>query len=106
PGHRVVSLSEEGGSQSLYFHYNSYSADGKKLVFTHRRMPDAEEANEHLPTTFPTSIFEVDLNSREVKKVADGRVIETGRKTNEVFYTRQGVVYAADLGSLAEREVV
>ena len=83
-GHKIVRLSDEGGSQSLYFHYNSYSADGKKLVFTHRRQADPGEANERLPTTVPTSVWEVDLGSREVKKVAEGRVIETGRKTNEV----------------------
>src|SRR6185295_7004616 len=32
-GHRVFRLSTENGSESLYFHYNAYSADGKKVVF-------------------------------------------------------------------------
>jgi oligogalacturonide lyase len=31
-GHRVVRLSREPGSASLYFHQNAYSADGQKLV--------------------------------------------------------------------------
>src|SRR5439155_22873825 len=33
-GHRVVRLSREPGSASLYFHQNAYSADGRKLVVT------------------------------------------------------------------------
>ena len=31
-GHRVVRLSDEPGSQSLYFHQNAYTPDGTKLV--------------------------------------------------------------------------
>ena len=33
-GHRVIRLSKEPGTASLYFHQNSYSPDGKKLVVT------------------------------------------------------------------------
>ena len=33
-GHRVIRLSKEPGTASLYFHQNAYSADGKKLVVT------------------------------------------------------------------------
>src|SRR5580704_6807915 len=33
-GHRVIRLSREPGSQSLYFHQNPYTADGDKLVIT------------------------------------------------------------------------
>jgi oligogalacturonide lyase len=33
-GHRVVRLSDEPGSQSLYFHQNAYTPDGAKLIVT------------------------------------------------------------------------
>lgn len=33
-GHRVVRLTDEPGSQSLYFHQNPYTASGDKMVFT------------------------------------------------------------------------
>ena len=33
-GHRVVRLSDEAGSQSLYFHQNAYTPDGEKLIIT------------------------------------------------------------------------
>src|SRR6476659_9293500 len=35
-GHRVIRLSTEAGSQTLYFHDNQYSPEGDKYVFTSR----------------------------------------------------------------------
>ena len=35
-GHRVVRLSREPGTASLYFHQNPYTANGDKLVVTMR----------------------------------------------------------------------
>ncbi len=32
-GHRIVRLSEEGGSTTFYFHNNSYTPEGDKLIF-------------------------------------------------------------------------
>jgi oligogalacturonide lyase len=71
--HRVVRLSREPGSASLYFHQYPYSADGKKLVFT-----------------APSGIWTVDLESRELDQVVEGRVgiLLTGRKTGDVYFVR------------------
>ena len=33
-GHRVIRLTEEPGSASLYFNQNGYTADGKEMVYT------------------------------------------------------------------------
>ena len=73
-GHRVVQLSREPGSASLYFHQYPFSADGKKMIFT-----------------APSGIWTVDLESHELKKVVDGRVgvLLTGRKTGDVYYIRR-----------------
>jgi oligogalacturonide lyase len=72
-GHRVVRLSREPGSASLYFHQYPFSADGKKLIFTS-----------------PTGIWTVDLETHELDQVVDGRVhtLLTGRKTGDVYYIR------------------
>src|SRR6516225_12196152 len=35
-GHKVVRLSREPGSSSLYFHQNGYTASGDRMVFTTR----------------------------------------------------------------------
>src|SRR5919107_4287212 len=72
-GHRVVRLSEEPGSQSLYFHQNGYTPDGTKMIIT-----------------TPTGISAVNLRTRAVEKVVDGRVsiIIVGKKTGQVYYTK------------------
>src|SRR5262245_16193216 len=72
-GHRVVRLSKEPGSASLYFHQYPYSANGKKLVFS-----------------APSGIWTVDLETRELEQVVKGRagVLLTGRKTGDVYYVR------------------
>src|SRR5258708_18645915 len=33
-GHRIVRLTREPGSASLYFNQNGYTADGRKMVYT------------------------------------------------------------------------
>ena len=33
-GHRIVRLTDEPGSASLYFNQNGYTADGPKMVYT------------------------------------------------------------------------
>jgi oligogalacturonide lyase len=89
-GHRVVRLSREPGSQSLYFHEYPYSANGKKLVFTSRQ-----------------GIFAVNLETREIKQVVEGRarVLVAGRKTGNIYYLRASTVHAADLDTVESRQV-
>src|SRR5882672_11772121 len=89
-GHRVVRLSDEPGSQSLYFHQNAYTPDGAKLIIT-----------------TPTGLATIDLKTRAIEKVVEGRVnlIMTGRKTGQAYYVRMGTVYAVDLDTKVTREV-
>ncbi len=96
-GHRIVRLSREDGSQSLYFHQNGYTPDGRKLVITS-----------------PTGVYAIDLQTRQVDPVAAGRanLIMVGRKTGNVYYSRrsggpgsQTTVYAADLNTRETREI-
>jgi oligogalacturonide lyase len=89
-GHRVVRLSREPGSASLYFHQYPFSADGKKMVFTTRQ-----------------GISAVALQTRDVRQVVRGRVrvLVTGRKTGDVYYLRDDAVWAADLDTHEERRV-
>ena len=89
-GHRVIRLSDEAGSASLYFHQNAYTPDGSKLIIT-----------------TPTGLSTINLKTRVIEKVVDGRVnvIVTGRKTGDVYYLKQRIVYAADLNTKQTREV-
>jgi oligogalacturonide lyase len=98
-GHRVIRLSDEAGSESLYFHQNGYTPDGSKMIIT-----------------TPTGLSAVNLKTRSVERVVEGRVsvIIVGRKTGQVYYTKvtrdashfSATVYATDLDTKATREVV
>jgi oligogalacturonide lyase len=84
-GHRVVRLSDEPNSQSLYFNYPAYSPDGKKLTFFS-----------------PTGIYQVDLQTRAIEQIlpaistlqtegnpkARNNIIQVGIKTGHIFFTR------------------
>src|SRR4051812_24252722 len=95
-GHRVVRLSREDGTQSLYFHQNAYSADGKKLIVTTRG----------------GGISSIDLATRKIKPLVPGpvSVLVTGHKTGDVYYTKRdagaSIVYATSVETGATREVV
>jgi oligogalacturonide lyase len=90
-GHRIVRLSREAGSQSLYFHQNAYTSEGDKLIWTS-----------------PTGVYTYNFKTKEIDKIVDGRVgvIVVGRKTRQVYYTKQGTVYAANLDTKVEKEIV
>ncbi|MGP8245832.1 MAG: oligogalacturonate lyase family protein [Bryobacteraceae bacterium] len=89
-GHRVVRLTDEPGSASLYFNQNGYTADGKKLVYT-----------------TPNGISTYDFAAHTSKRVVEGRVriIEAGRKTQNVYYVKEGAVWATDVDSGASRRI-
>src|SRR5215467_1242621 len=80
-GHRVIRLSEEPGSASLYFHQNPYTPDGRKLLIT-----------------VPNGLATIDLQTRAIERIVEGRVnvIIAGRKTGSIYYVKAGVVYATD----------
>ncbi len=90
-GHHVYRLSTENGSGNLYFHYNAYSADGKKVVFNS-----------------PAGIMAADLATKNAELIVPGvrAALETARKTNEVFYLQGSTTMAADLDTKKTRQVV
>lgn len=87
-GHRVVRLTREPGSASLYFNQNAYTGGDKKMVYT-----------------TPHGISVLDLQTFTTKSVVEGRVrvIEAGRKTQNVYYVKEGSVYATDVDTGATR---
>jgi oligogalacturonide lyase len=89
-GHRIIRLTEEPGSASLYFNQNGYTADGKKMVYT-----------------TPQGISVLDLQTLAAKPVVTGRVrvIVTGHKTQNVYYIKNGAVFSTDVDTLATREI-
>jgi oligogalacturonide lyase len=100
-GHRIIRLSREPGSASLYFHQNAFTPQGDKMIIV-----------------TPGGLSTVDLKTREIVLVAPGvrygmnnsNGIEVGRKTRTVYYQKnQGghtVIYATDVDTKATREIV
>ena len=90
-GHRVVRLSDEPGSASLYFHQNPYTASGDKLLIS-----------------TPGGLSIVDLKTRRIEKVVDGRVshVVVGPKSRHVYYLKDGTLYATHLDTKATRAIV
>jgi len=107
-GHRVIRLSKEDGTQSLYFNQNAYTADGKKLIVT----------------TAGGGIATITLATREVRPLVAGpvSVLVAGHKTGDSYYIKRmasgqtgaaggrnssgATVYAANVDTGATREVV
>lgn len=89
-GHRVLRLTREPGSASLYFNQNGWTAGGKKLVYT-----------------TPDGISVLDLATRQARRVVEGRVrlIEAGRKTQRVYYIRESAVFYTDIDSAETRKI-
>ena len=70
-GHRIVQLSTEPGSESLYFNLNPFTPDGKRMVIT-----------------TSNGIALVNLETRAVETITEGRthIIMVGRKTGKIYY--------------------
>ncbi len=93
-GHRVVQLSEEPGTASLYFTQNAYSPDGKKIV-----------------VTTPHGVSTIELATRKIEPLVEGRVrvIVVGRKSGDIYYFKpeEGKIWiwATNLATKATRKI-
>jgi oligogalacturonide lyase len=98
-GHRVIRLSTEPGSQTLYFHDNAYSPQGDRFVYNS-----------------PSGIMLVDLTTLGTRPPAPELAVPRGggaymaRRSREVYFTRGGrgapaEVYAYDYDTKATRRV-
>lgn len=93
-GHRVVRLSREPGTASLYFHQNAYTPDGKKLI-----------------VTTPTGISTIDLRTHEIEPVISEKVnvLVVGRKTGQLYYLKRengvSAIFALRLDTKESRKV-
>lgn len=87
--HRIIRLSDEPGSQSLYFNYNAYTPQNDKMVIS-----------------TPSGIASFDFKTHKLKLIVKGKVhlLFTGHKTRQVYYEVGGLdsgaaktVYAANI---------
>ncbi len=100
-GHRVVRLSRQAGSASLYFHQNAYAPEGDKLLIV-----------------TPNGLETVVLRTRELKLIVPrggysmggSSGVEVGRRTRRVFYSARDddgiVVRATHLDTRETKDLV
>ena len=90
-GYHIVRLSEEAGSTSLYFHQNAYTSTGDKMIIE-----------------VPDGLATVNLKTRAVERIVSGRVshVVVGPKSRQVFYVKDGGVYATHLDTKVTRLIV
>jgi oligogalacturonide lyase len=88
--HRIVRLSDEPGTSSLYFHQNAYTAKGDLLLVTTRG-----------------GLSVINLQTHNIRSVVEGpaRNVIVGRKTRQVFYLKGDTAYATDLDSGETRAI-
>ena len=96
-GHRVVRLSDEPGTASLYFHQDAFTRDGTRTI-----------------VITPHGLATINLTTRETKlivpdaqyRVESSAGIEVGRKTGRVYYLQDHAVWSVDPDTLERHEVV
>ena len=93
-GHRVVRLSDEPGTASLYFNQNAYRPTGEKIVVT----------THHGISTIELATRKIDPWSR-----GEVRVIVVGRKSGDVYYSKlqegKSWIFATNLDTKATRRI-
>jgi oligogalacturonide lyase len=89
--HRIVRLSDEPGTASLYFHQNQYTAKGDLMVVTTRQ-----------------GLSVIDLNTHKIRPLVEGmaRNLIVGRKTRQAFYLKGDTAYATNLDTGETRSIV
>jgi oligogalacturonide lyase len=94
-GHRVIRLSGDEGGSSLYFHQNAYTPKGDKLVFNTRAGIAAVDL---------TTLGNAPVTPQVV--VPDAQAIATAWRTPDVYYRKDGVLYATNLETKTTRRLV
>jgi oligogalacturonide lyase len=94
-GHRVVRLSLEPDSATLYFDENALTPKGDRLVFD---TPDGIAA---------VNLAQLGVTALAVNMIAPGvKAIAVARQSPEVYFTRSGTLWAADVYTHAAREIL
>ncbi len=94
-GHRIIRLSVEPDSASLYFHQNSFTPEGDKFIFD----APAGIAAVNLKT-LGDGPPQIDIVVRDISPLA------TARKTRDVYFYRNGTLCAANQDTHAVREII
>jgi oligogalacturonide lyase len=77
-GHRIVRLSEQAGSRTLYFHDNAYTPQGDKLIFNTPRGVAAID------------VASIGTPNQKIEIITAGGAAQMGRRRREVYVSLGG----------------
>ena len=109
-GHRIVQLSREAGTQSLYFTQNAYTKDGRLIVQTPHGLATIDVGTGQMtaiPDPAPAAAPAQDQAAGDgsARFRARMRLIQTGRKTGAIFYQKNSAIYATDPATSVSRQI-
>jgi oligogalacturonide lyase len=93
-GHRVIRLSADEGGSSLYFHQNTYTPKGDKLIFDTRAGIAAIDLTKLSKATVQPELV-----------VPGARAISMAWQTPDVYYRKDGKLYATNVQTRQTREL-
>jgi len=96
-GHRVIRMSKEPGTSSFYFHQQSYTEKGDKLVVSTKKGLATIDL-----TTLGTSPPKIEV----IAQGKGGGNPIVGKKTRQVFYFAGGSLWATHIDTKETREIV
>src|SRR5215468_4559101 len=85
-GHRVIRLSGDDGGSSLYFHQNTYTPKGDRLVF---------DTKGGIAAVDLTKLGKEPVNPEVI--VPGARAVATAWRAPDVYYRKAGALYATNL---------
>jgi oligogalacturonide lyase len=94
-GHRIIRLSKDPGTSSWYFHQQSYTEKGDKLVVSVKGGFAAIDL-----TTLGTTPPKIE----QIVQGGGGNAI-VGKKSRQVYYARGGTFYATHIDTKVTREI-
>jgi len=110
-GHRVVQLSREAGTESLYFTQNAYTKDGKLIVSTPHGLATID-VNTGVIDPIPEPQTPAAAPAPDAAQATGyarfrnrARLIQTGRLTGSIFYQKGNAIYATDPVTKATKQV-
>jgi oligogalacturonide lyase len=96
-GHRVIRISRiPGDSESFYFHQNAFTANGDKMVFA------------NTSTNHARNFFVYDWRNQKIDRLTNNgtnRSEIVAPKSRQLFYMRDGIVYATHLDTFATKQI-
>jgi oligogalacturonide lyase len=95
-GHRIIRLSQDGGASSLYFHQQSYTEKGDKIVVNR---------NKGLAAIDISQLGAAPPKTEQITQGKGSGNVIVGKKSRQVYYIAGGSLWATHVDTKESREI-